>query len=536
MAIRQCSECGGKVSTRAVTCPHCGAPKEALPPEIEEADILESVAVVDEPEPITQETISAPSTEPEPVATKDERFNQGVAFAVGAFVFMIASALGVSDVSMAVYLAYGELAGLLVMGLIVCALIGGAVFLLTKYGKKQSPQAYAGIIGALFVVSVIAILAGPIGVFRESDEDKERDERFARMDSIAAAWQAERDKERDERFAQMDSLAAEYYRSPVPEPEAGSGESSPGDPVSRFVTVMLPKGVSLEMPRNWSVLSNGQRRSITSFAQSLLDLTDLEYFSSGMRFAANLFDDDGVTMGLLNVRYYPELDVTQAEARALSEVEVQALDASVEEAARLALERAGVSITSWAGTAPRNVNGLETFVSEYQRVRISGAGRMLVRLVRVLAAERSFTLTISYAEEHEELLQPMTDRIIASIALDGIVPPSGPQASPSPMNILFGEQWQIALLLSLVLTWGIGLAPPLLIRFVILRRPPGNPAAVGLAGSFYLFNVFLFMALGSQSRTHTGLVLVALASYAILRIGGSRRETEVEEESEDPSS
>ena len=45
------------------------------------------------------------------------------------------------------------------------ALSGGPVFLLTKYGKKQSPQAYAGILAALFVVFVIAIWAGPIGVF-----------------------------------------------------------------------------------------------------------------------------------------------------------------------------------------------------------------------------------------------------------------------------------------------------------------------------------------------------------------------------------
>jgi len=50
------------------------APKEEQPPELEEAEILESVAVVDEPEPITPETVSAPPTEPEPVATKDERF------------------------------------------------------------------------------------------------------------------------------------------------------------------------------------------------------------------------------------------------------------------------------------------------------------------------------------------------------------------------------------------------------------------------------------------------------------------------------
>ena len=94
---------------------------------------------------------------------KNERFNPVVAIAVGAFVLQIARSLGVSNFSMAVDQAYGELAGLLVAFLIGGALLGGPAFLLTKYGKKQSPQAYAGILAALFVVFVIAIWAGPRG-------------------------------------------------------------------------------------------------------------------------------------------------------------------------------------------------------------------------------------------------------------------------------------------------------------------------------------------------------------------------------------
>ena len=84
LALIKCYECEKEISDKAPACPHCGAPKEEQPPELEEAEILESVAVVDEPEPITQETVSAPSTEPEPVATKDEGFNKVVAIAVGA--------------------------------------------------------------------------------------------------------------------------------------------------------------------------------------------------------------------------------------------------------------------------------------------------------------------------------------------------------------------------------------------------------------------------------------------------------------------
>ena len=106
MALIKCYECEKEISDKAPACPHCGAPKEGRPPE--------------------------------PVATKDERFNQYVTLVVGAFVWQIARTLGIG-------------LGFLLAGI--------PMVLLHRYGKKQSPQVYAGILAALFVVFVMAILA-----------------------------------------------------------------------------------------------------------------------------------------------------------------------------------------------------------------------------------------------------------------------------------------------------------------------------------------------------------------------------------------
>jgi hypothetical protein len=40
MALIKCYECEKQISDRASACPHCGAPKEEQPPQIEEAEIL----------------------------------------------------------------------------------------------------------------------------------------------------------------------------------------------------------------------------------------------------------------------------------------------------------------------------------------------------------------------------------------------------------------------------------------------------------------------------------------------------------------
>lgn len=74
----------------------------------------------------------------------------------------------------------------------------------------------------------------------------------------------------------------------------------------------------------------------------------------------------------------------------------------------------------------------------------------------------------------------------------------------------------IDIVFSIVLTWGWGLAVPLILRYAILKRPLDKVIALFIAGGLWLLNIFIFTALGSQSRTHAALFLVAAVSYWIL--------------------
>lgn len=96
------------------------------------------------------------------------------------------------------------------------------------------------------------------------------------------------------------------------------------------------------------------------------------------------------------------------------------------------------------------------------------------------------------------------------------------------MAVLYGEQWGWVLLISFLLKWGVGLTPSLLIRFVFMRRPIAKGWAFGAAFLFCIFNLVLFAAVneivGTQStKTHSGLALVTIVSYLILRKGAKKQ-------------
>jgi hypothetical protein len=298
-----------------------------------------------------------------------------------------------------------------------------------------------------------------------------------------------------------------------------------------FARVSLPKGVSIELPKNWIVLSGNQRITLDSAVESGLDLSGIEQEGSELPFAANYYDDKGNTLGIINVRYYPQLELAQADAQAANAQDVKELDTALRENMIPSMKAFNMKVTSWAGTEKTSINGITVFLTEYRRQAIKGSGEFRVRLVRVLAGNKSFTLTVSYHEAASFLLKPITDRIINSLTLEGVRKVSGltapvattNQPGGSVMADLYGEQWGLVLFLSFLFTWGIGLTPPLLIRFAFMRRPISKGWAIGVVALFWVFNLVLFTALGSQSKSHGALVLVAFVSYAILRKGAKKQ-------------
>ena len=294
-----------------------------------------------------------------------------------------------------------------------------------------------------------------------------------------------------------------------------------------FVSIKLPKGVSIELPKNWVVISKDQRITLDTMVESGLDLAGIEQENSDLPFAANYYKN-GKTVGIINNRYYSNLELTQYDAQQATNQDIKELDAALKENMVKSMSAFGMSILSWEGTKKTTINGITAFVTEYHRKALKGTGAFRVRLVRVFAGKRSFTLTVSYSENEAFFLKTITDRVISSLKLTGIKKASAVTSQVSAnttsntnsvMSQMYGESWGATLLISALFTWGIGLAPPLLIRFLFMRRPIGKGWAIGTAAIFWFINIIIFTALGSTSKTHTALFLVAWASYAILRKG-----------------
>lgn len=154
-----------------------------------------------------------------------------------------------------------------------------------------------------------------------------------------------------------------------------------------------------------------------------------------------------------------------------------------------------------------------------------------LRFLMVTAFENNSMYAITCGSQIDafEAGQETFNAIIRSFVFEAWADPSNSPVGDEDMStndLIFnavdtGEYGLLSLFLafSFVLTWGIGLTPPLLIRYVFYRRPLNKWPAIGYCTLLFFVNIVLFTALGSESKTHSALVLIAFVSYYILKRG-----------------
>jgi len=187
---------------------------------------------------------------------------------------------------------------------------------------------------------------------------------------------------------------------------------------TNFVTIKLPESVSVDLPKNWVLISNNRRITLDTWVESTFDVKQIPSIDSSFPFAANYYVA-GATVGIINARYYPEIETSQKDVQLASSVDIRELDTVLKKNAIRYMKIIGAKITSWEGTEKRTINGITALVTEYHRKSLRNSGVFRVRLVRVFAADRSFTLTVSYQESQAFFLKNITDRIISSLTMTG---------------------------------------------------------------------------------------------------------------------
>ena len=187
-----------------------------------------------------------------------------------------------------------------------------------------------------------------------------------------------------------------------------------------YVTVHLPKGISLDVPRNWVSLSNNEKIDLTAFAEAAAEgIIDLEDELEILHFAANYHNKEGKTEALVNLRYYPDNKLTQKDVKEeMYDLIIAMADTQNESNMRKLLDNVGLKVLEWKGMRKESIGGLIAIVTEYRRTgSFADSGR--VRLMMFNNGKDSFHMTVSYDDKkyNSFMLEAITDKIVRSLSI-----------------------------------------------------------------------------------------------------------------------
>jgi hypothetical protein len=180
---------------------------------------------------------------------------------------------------------------------------------------------------------------------------------------------------------------------------------------SNFARVQVGNGVSIELPRNWSIISDNTRITV----DAAVEAQGAKVVRSNLPFAANLYNDSGRTVAILNVRFYPDNNLTQKDCRVMTEAGLAELDKVSRPSFESSLKSASITNPIFEKTVIGNISGVCVLRQSEAFDMPPDKSRFKQFRTRFWNAPNSFTVTMGYHTAAEPLVGPIVQRVIASI-------------------------------------------------------------------------------------------------------------------------
>jgi hypothetical protein len=292
---------------------------------------------------------------------------------------------------------------------------------------------------------------------------------------------------------------------------------------TEFRRVELPYGILLDIPSHWVVLSQDTRKNIRAAGEVMIENTgiDVSDYKKETLLAVNSIPEP--TGAMIRVSISFSSDITQTDLMGASSADLKEVGDEMLQMFRNLEASGGPKLIEMQEVRIEKIDNNLTLVIPYIRESKIEKSSWQVTLYKIPLSNQIIELTLSHRQSDALLWKPILEKVKRSLKLknDGTIQNGAkkgiPSKNQSAMEYLYGPLWWLTIIVSFILTWGIGLIPPLVIRYVIIRKPLSKAWAIGTTVFLWIINVGIFTAIGSKSKTHAALFFVAWVSYIILR-------------------
>lgn len=309
---------------------------------------------------------------------------------------------------------------------------------------------------------------------------------------------------------------------------------------SSFAKLQFGETIFLEVPRNWEYSNKQIRQHLDTGSEAVGRLAGFPVAQGDNQIllAANAYTSSKTLSATLRLSVRPGAAPTQADVQEFAKYPKAELNTvfgpMLSETAQLLRSMEGVEYVKALDSRVESNGYINCIFIEFEYAKSDGISLSQSWLCPM--GNKAIKLSTSYRKNEAALLKPVIMHVWKSLRASNDAPPHAHEKTINPSNELLevqhGERLDtgttgttmqmqefdvIDFILSIIFTWTIGLLPPVVIRYVIVKYPMDKGSAIITSVAFWFFNLFFFISLGSQSKSHMVLSLIAYVSYLILR-------------------
>lgn len=184
---------------------------------------------------------------------------------------------------------------------------------------------------------------------------------------------------------------------------------------SYFMTVKLPRGVEIDLPKDWGVLTSEQNSLIAMSSEAALEVSGIG-------------TQEGTEVNLIAVvskvkSAYASVRVDSTtpaveqpfEITALTYADLKAYESEVESISRTLLSTKDNELIQFFGVQRVTVSGYPGFITEYSRS--SKTGPVIVRIVQIFTPNQTIRISMSFDENKDLIWKPVMEKVFKSIVV-----------------------------------------------------------------------------------------------------------------------
>ncbi|HJY80397.1 MAG TPA: hypothetical protein VKK81_04870 [Candidatus Binatia bacterium] len=175
-----------------------------------------------------------------------------------------------------------------------------------------------------------------------------------------------------------------------------AGAQTPREEGTLYITIHLPYGISVEVPRSWRIIAGEAKEALETAVPGDIDLSRIHVPDNNLLLKANATPTDRPAW--VSVAFLPKAILTPARAEKMSSSDLQDYDRELRQSVESFLRRRGMELLEWRETHKDLLNDRITLVSEYRR---RGRNNPLVweQINTIPLSTGMITLTVAYNEQ-----------------------------------------------------------------------------------------------------------------------------------------